>query len=104
MRDIDHRAPQRKTSSQPTPDTLLWTAEHNINGGECLRAELRRKRTRVVLDLRRWFNTENGVSQSTKKGFAISVRHLPQIKALIDTALDHAHSVGLLGDEAGHER
>jgi hypothetical protein len=43
----------------------------------------------------------DGDLQATERGFASTVRHLPQIKMLIDAALDRARAAGLLDDVVG---
>jgi hypothetical protein len=102
MREIDHRARRRKTLSQPKPDTTpLWTAEHPINGSECLRAELRQKKTRSVLDLRRWFKPPDGASWPTERGFAVATDHLVAIGALLEAAIAQAKDRGLLPETEG---
>jgi hypothetical protein len=43
----------------------------------------------------------DGDLPATERGFASTVRHLPQIKMLIDAALDRARAAGLLDDVVG---
>src|SRR5262245_6798592 len=88
MRKVVKQAHQRNKKPSPGADsTQIWSAEFPINQREFLRAELRRQETDLVLDLRRWFKPSNGAARSTKRGFVLSVQHLPAIEALLCTAL-----------------
>jgi hypothetical protein len=78
--------------------TLVWSADVPINQRECLRVELRQHRTHAVLDVRRWRGSADGELQATGRGFALALRHLPAMKALIDAALVQAQADGLLDD------
>jgi hypothetical protein len=102
MREIDDHARQRKTLTHGKPDNtrLLWTDEHHINNRECLRAELRKGKTHAALDLRRWSKPPAGLARPTDRGFAIAVRHLLAVRALLDAAIAQAKDSGLL-DEGG---
>jgi Transcriptional Coactivator p15 (PC4) len=77
MRKIVEQAHQRNRELSPGADTTqVWSAEFQINTCESLRAELRRHKTRVTLDLRRWFKPPDGAAQPTGRGLAISVKHI----------------------------
>lgn len=103
MRETTNHARQRNAkSSQSRPEaTQIWSAEFPINTREFLRAELLLRKTHVVLDLRRWFKPLDGTAQSTKRGFAISVRHLQAIAELIGAALAQASAASLSSEIGG---
>jgi Transcriptional Coactivator p15 (PC4) len=100
MSNIDDKVHQHNREPSPGADaTQVWSAEFQINAREILRAELRRHKTRVTLDLRRWFKPPDGAAQPTGRGLAISVKHLPAIAKLIDAALAQASVAGLLSHD-----
>jgi len=68
----------------------IWFLEHQINTREFLRVELGIRKTHAVVDIRRWRKAPDGKTQATKKGFAISVGHLPAIIELLSAALAKA--------------
>jgi hypothetical protein len=99
MCKVAEQAHQRNREPLPGADaTQVWSAEFQINACEILRAELRRHKTRVTLDLRRWFKPPDGTARPTGRGFAISTRHLWTLKALIGAAVAQAVAGGLLND------
>jgi Transcriptional Coactivator p15 (PC4) len=100
MRKVGEQAQQRNRVPSPGADaTSVWWTELQINACESLRAELRRHKTRVTLDLRRWFKPPDGAAQPTGRGLAISVKHLPAIAKLIDATLAQASAAGLLSHD-----
>jgi hypothetical protein len=99
MHDITEQARERNGLSRSVPDaSQVWSAEFPINQCEFLRAELRRRKTRVTLDLRRWFKPPDGAARPTGRGFAISLRHVLAIQALLGAAIAQAVAGGLLND------
>jgi hypothetical protein len=99
MDEVVEGAHQRNEEpSLGTDATQVWSAEIPINACESLRAELRRRKTRDVLDLRRWFKPPDGPARPTARGFAISACHLRAIQALLGAAVAHAVAGGLLND------
>jgi hypothetical protein len=98
MTDITQVARARNTRSRSSAESI-WLADHEINTCEFLRVELRRKRERAVVDVRRWRKLPNGTPRSTEKGLAISVRHLSALKGLIDAAAAQTDVDGLLIDD-----
>ena len=50
----------------------------------------------VFADARQFFTDADGISHPTKKGLAISLRHLPELIALLGKALTKAHALGLI--------
>lgn len=81
-----------KHAHERNRNSLVWSAEFQINACEHLRAELRRHKTHVTLDLRRWYTPPDSTARPTGRGIAISARHLPEIKALVDAAIAHAEA------------
>jgi hypothetical protein len=99
MRKVAEQARERSGLSRSVPDaSQVWSAEFSINQCEFLRAELRRHKTRVTLDLRRWFKPLGGAARPTGRGFAISVHHVLAIQALLGAAIAQAVKGGLLND------
>jgi hypothetical protein len=93
------QAHQRNREPSPGTDAKsVWSEEFQINARESLRAELRRHKTRVTLDLRRWFKPPEGAARPTGRGFAISLRHVLAIQALLGAAIAQAVAGGLLND------
>jgi hypothetical protein len=84
---------QAHPRSGPTP---VWSAELPINQREFLRVELRQRRTHAAIDVRRWRRSPDGDLQATERGFALALRQLPAMKALIDAAFVQAQAAGLL--------
>jgi hypothetical protein len=50
----------------------------------------------VFADARQFFTDADGVSRPTKKGLAISLRHLPELIALLGKALVRARELRLI--------
>jgi hypothetical protein len=50
----------------------------------------------VFADARQFFTASDGISRPTKKGLAVSLRHLPELIALLGKALTRAHALGLI--------
>jgi hypothetical protein len=76
----------------------VWSGNLQINQHECLRVELRQHKTHAALDVRRWRRSPDGELQATGCGFALALRHLPAMKALIDAVVVQAQADGLLDD------
>ena len=53
----------------------------------------------VFADARQFFTDTDGISRPTKKGLAISLRHLPKLIALLGKALTKAHALGLVRED-----
>jgi hypothetical protein len=53
----------------------------------------------VFCDIRQFFQNDAGQNCPTKKGLAISLRHLPELIALLGKALIKARESGLLNEE-----
>jgi hypothetical protein len=95
MRKIIDQARQRNGESKSSP---VWSATLPINQHECLRVELRQYRTHAALDVRRYRRSPDGDLRATQRGFALALRHLPAMKALIDAVFAQAQADGLLDD------
>jgi hypothetical protein len=99
MDKVVKRAQQRNGEPSLGTDAMsVWSEEFQINACESLRAELRRRKTRVTLDLRRWFKPPDGPARPTARGFAMSARHLRAIQTLLGAAVAHAGAGSLLND------
>jgi hypothetical protein len=79
----------RKSESWPSTKRV-WSAKYQINSREFLRFELRRERTRAVVDIRRWHRGPDDSERGTEEGFAISASHLPAIIDPLGAALAEA--------------
>jgi hypothetical protein len=53
----------------------------------------------VFADARQFFTDADGISRPTKKGLAISLRHLPELITLLGKALTKAYALGLVRSE-----
>jgi hypothetical protein len=71
----------------------VWSIEHQINARDLLHIELHWKGTHVIADVRRWLRRPDGSEQAAQKGFAVVIRHLPAVEALIEEALAEAHAI-----------
>jgi hypothetical protein len=104
MDKVVERTQQRNGEPSLGTDAMsVWSEEFQINARESLRAELRRHKTRVTLDLRRWFKPPEGAARPTGRGFAISLRHVLAIQALLGAAIAQAVAGGFL-NESGETR
>jgi hypothetical protein len=52
----------------------------------------------IFADARQFFTDTDGISRPTKKGLAVSLRHLPELITLLGKALRQAHALGLLSN------
>jgi hypothetical protein len=50
----------------------------------------------IFADARQFFTGADGISRPTKKGLAITLRHLPELVELLDKALTRARELGLI--------
>ncbi len=99
MSKAPKQAHQRDREASPSAATTpIWSVTLPINQYECLRVELRQHRTHATIDVRRWRESPDGDLRATERGFALALRHLRAIKALIDAAVVQAQAVGLLDD------
>jgi hypothetical protein len=53
----------------------------------------------VFADARQFVTASDGISRPTKKGLAISLRHLSELIALLGKALTEAHALGLIRED-----
>ena len=60
------------------------------------RSNLTAKPPGLEADARQFFTDTDGISRPTKKGLAVSLRHLPELIALLGKALTKAHALGLI--------
>jgi hypothetical protein len=108
--EVDPRAPRIASRASPPSGnsqvhrcrpqaTLIWSAEFPINQQKSLRVQMRQHKTHADLDLRRCHRSPDGDLQATGRGFAITARHLPQIKMLTDAAFMAAGLLDGAADE-----
>jgi hypothetical protein len=99
MNKVGKQAHKRNRDTSPSAGaTPIWSAGAAINQHECLRVELRQNKTHAAIDVRRYRRSPGGDLRATERGFALALRHLPAMKALIDAAVVQAHADGLLDD------
>lgn len=86
-------------SSSPSAPENIIIAEWPINRrGEAARVSIEFYKGTWLINLRKWFESENGEMRPSK-GLALSVKHLPQLAAAIPKALAIAQERGLIAPE-----
>jgi hypothetical protein len=92
-----------RNSDQPeTNSDLKVIDEWPLNGRERLRVTLELYRGVWLINLRKWFEADDGGLRPSKRGIAVSIRHLPQLAEAITHAVSIARHRGMI--EAGAER
>jgi hypothetical protein len=97
----DRPPPGRKTARtqdrapSPLSDPVLIAEWKKNRAGDTIRLTLKNFDGFDLIDVRTWFGGEDG-QHRPGKGFAASVRHLPQLSKAINAALAKAHELGLL--------
>jgi hypothetical protein len=75
-------------------------AEWPLNRRERLRVSIEQYNGTWLFNVRRWFEADDGSMRPGKRGFAIGVKHLPQIAEATAKALAQARARGLIHDAA----
>ena len=70
------------------------------NGREQLRITLEEFRGRQIINLRVWYETEDGEHRPGKQGVALRIELLPHLRSAWETAELEARSLGLLKEVA----
>jgi hypothetical protein len=92
-----------RNSDRPgTNSDLKVIDEWPLNGSERLRVTIELYRGVWLINLRKWFEADDGELRPSKRGIAVSTRHLPQLAEAITQAVSIARDHGLI--EAATER
>jgi hypothetical protein len=84
------------TEPPATPSDASVVAEWPCGRGDRLRISLEYYREQWLFNVRRWYEADDGELRPGKRGFAIALKHLPQIAAATAKALELSRERGLL--------
>jgi hypothetical protein len=91
MKEIAEQA----TSFNKNPP--IWSSEFSLNGREIIRVELGSVNGTPIVNMRRWYKPpDGGLPRPTRRGLAYAIKHLPDITALMNEAVEQARGLGLL--------
>ena len=89
-------APSAPTFAEPLKVAEFWKNRR----GESIRVSLSTYEGRDLVDVRQYFTNSAGQMQATKKGVAMSVLRLPELRDAIGKAVAKAIELGLIEAEA----
>jgi len=99
MNVIAQQEPQRNSNqSKSNPDTGI-IAEWPINRRETALVSIEFYKGAWLVNLRKWFEAEDGELRPTKHGIALGVRHLPKLAQAINKGLSIARERGLIATD-----
>jgi hypothetical protein len=78
-------------------DTTI-IAEWQVNRRERVRVSIERFDGTWLINIRRWFEADDGSIRPGKRGIALGVKHLPQLAEAIGDALASARERGLIAN------
>jgi hypothetical protein len=98
------RSPQREPerNNNSCESDVLIVDEWPLNSRERLRVTLEPFRGVWLFNLRKWFEADDGGLRPSKRGIAVSLKHLPQLAEAMSQAVSMARDHGLI--EAAAER
>jgi hypothetical protein len=102
---LAERRPGRKTARTSTPrapvlaEPVIITEWKKNRAGETIRVRLSEYEGHLLIDIRTWWSS--GGIRKPGKGFAASIRHLPELAKAVTAALEKARALKLIDDEAG---
>jgi hypothetical protein len=94
--DIGQNPPPHKSGATDLPEPIEIGKFFKNRKGEFIVVQIKQFEGVVFADARQFFTAADGISRPTKKGLAISLRHLPEFIALLGRALTKAHALGLI--------
>jgi hypothetical protein len=84
------------------PDSHV-VAEWPINSRERARLVISQYKGNRLINLRKWFEGEDGELRPSKQGIAFGVKHLPRLVEAINAAHRFAIEQGLIDDPSGSQ-
>jgi hypothetical protein len=103
MQEMAHQEPQRNSHQQKFDSDAGIIAEWPLNKRESARVSIEKYNGVWLINLRKWFEAENGEMRPGKQGIALGMRHLPQLAAAVNDALSIARQRGLVEAKADRE-
>jgi hypothetical protein len=77
----------------------IIVAEWPLNRRNCMRVVLGSYNGYPIINVRKWFEADDGSIRPTKDGVALALKHLPQLAAAMTAALEIARERGLVTAE-----
>jgi hypothetical protein len=101
LHDVDQLVPQIDSEANSNSESaqisnVASAPSFALNSHERVCVEIGEYNGRKIVDVRRWFCAKDGTMQRSRKGVAMSLRHLPALVDLLNTALAEAKAGGLL--------
>jgi hypothetical protein len=87
------QAQQSQTTDGPANVAI---GEFQANSRETISVSIDEFKGHRLINLRKWGTWDDGQLHPSKAGIACQVKHLPELAALINAALAHARSSGLI--------
>jgi hypothetical protein len=94
--DLGQNQQPHKSEAVGLPEPIEIGKFFKNRKGDFILVQLKAFEGVVFADARQFFTDADGISRPTKKGLAISLRHLPELIALLGKALTKAHALGLI--------
>jgi len=79
----------------------ITVAEWQLNRRECIRVSIEQFKGTWLINIRKWFDADDGTIRPSKDGIALRVKHLPQLSDAITRALATAIERGLVEAAGG---
>jgi Transcriptional Coactivator p15 (PC4) len=95
-------AQSNKRNTNSDPDRII-ISEWRLNGRETARVTIEKYNGVWLINVRKWFEGEDGGLRPGKHGIAFAVKHLPRLAEAMLDARDTAIERALVGGEGGHE-
>jgi Transcriptional Coactivator p15 (PC4) len=94
MEEMPQRGSERNDNSYESD--VLIVDEWRLNSRERMRVTLEPYKGIWLLNLRKWYEADDGKFQPSKRGIAVSVRHLPQLAEAVTQAVSVARDHDLI--------
>ena len=93
---ITHETPHGNSHPQKQQAAPAIVAEWPIKRGEVVRGSIEKYNGVWLINLRKWYEAEDGELRPGKHGIALAVKHLPRLSEAFNEALHTAQHRGLI--------
>jgi Transcriptional Coactivator p15 (PC4) len=96
----------RRNSSRSNEDEVepILISEWPLSRGEIARVSIRSFKGTWLIDLRKWFETDDGHLRAGPKGISLGLKHLRRIGVAMNEAMEVARSRGLIPPDQEDDR
>jgi hypothetical protein len=79
----------------------IIVAEWPVNRGDHVRVSIEQFNGTWLINIRKWFEADDGAMRPAKQGIALSIKHLPQLAKATSQALSVAEERQLISEQSG---